>query len=854
MGSRKATVICSVFHLTYVCPAFGPHSKLEEELLRKVNSYFQAQMSVAPGSLTSQSSSGIDGESSNSLAVPSPFINNPQANVARWYKSRVLENVRARSRKLLRFMKSLISEFELASEYLLIGLEDLISKLQASGHILVDVTGTGKGVTPQGYLVFASPSLQDRPTVIKKLLRACLTRYESFREDVGDGYVLVVSPGRDKHITWRGGKVMKLNDPASAKGYRLKPERVRLVADNGEVLPECRRLFEAVAGPVCVKLKKESRAHVFSVLMAIKGVKRTLFNLTEVVIGSVRVVRDMIRKMNFARTSDMGSVHDLIQEWFTFASDFGNKALRHVGGTTRRKTLQKSFVRLGIEWLDFVVVDCVSTDKRTYRWSLVALEFAMKLNTGNGIFDLTDEEFSMFKFQVARCMSLLISHVDVQGTRQFALSASAKLEAERQTGATSELIRSEIARLLEGHVDLSHEEGVVTAVDEVEEERQRRQRGMRIIGKVLDDRNIEERNIGLLASSSSSISLRWQQGKFLGGGSYGSVYMAINLDSGDVMAVKEIKFQDVSSLEALKRSIKEEMTVMQMLHHPHIVNYYGVEVHRDKLYIFMEYCPNSLAGLLEHGRIEDENVIRIYAKQMLLGLEYLHSKNIVHRDVKPANTLIDSHGGIKFVDFGASKVYKNQKTLVVNGEHNSLIGTPHYMSPEVITGEQIADMKKGSQDIWSLGCCVLEMVTGRKPWVNLDNEWAIVSLPWMVSESLLSGYAILTFSPFFQMYHIGISGRHPPLPDSSQLSEAGIDFLTLCFARPAKARPSASELLEHEWIKDVDENALYTEYPSGSPSAPLDSAGLLTSSTSSTSSPFFQRTQSGGSLQLGLTE
>lgn len=204
--------------------------------------------------------------------------------------------------------------------------------------------------------------------------------------------------------------------------------------------------------------------------------------------------------------------------------------------------------------------------------------------------------------------------------------------------------------------------------------------------------------------------------------------MAINLDSGDVMAVKEIKFQDVSSLEALKRSIKEEMTVMQMLHHPHIVNYYGVEVHRDKLYIFMEYCPNSLAGLLEHGRIEDENVIRIYAKQMLLGLQYLHSKNIVHRDVKPANTLIDVHGAIKFVDFGASKVYKNQKTLVVNGEHNSLIGTPHYMSPEVITGEQFSDMKKGAQDIWSLGCCVLEMVTGRKPWVNLDNEWAIVSI------------------------------------------------------------------------------------------------------------------------------
>jgi serine/threonine protein kinase len=106
------------------------------------------------------------------------------------------------------------------------------------------------------------------------------------------------------------------------------------------------------------------------------------------------------------------------------------------------------------------------------------------------------------------------------------------------------------------------------------------------------------------------------------------------------------------------------------------------------------------------------------------------------------------------------------------------------------------------------------------------------------------------------MYHIGISGRHPPLPDASQLSEAGIDFLTLCFARPAKERPSATELLDHEWMRDVDENALYSEFPSGSPSAPSDSAGILSSSTSSTASPFFrtQSSGSGSSLQLKMSE
>jgi len=426
---------------------------------------------------------------------------------------------------------------------------------------------------------------------------------------------------------------------------------------------------------------------------------------------------------------------------------------------------------------------------------------------------LTDEEFTLMRLNVARCMALLISHFDVQGARQSARDAAAHEAVARARRPLNLTLPDGDVQAVSVGIDpvarLATRDDWMRLYEDLEAERQRRQRTNRMIGKVLDDRNIEDRNISLLASASSSISLRWQQGKFLGGGSYGSVYMAINFDSGDVMAVKEIRFQDVSSLEALKRTIKEEMTVMQMLHHPNIVAYYGVEVHRDKLYIFMEYCPNSLSSLLEHGRIEDEMVIRIYTKQMLNGLEYLHSNNIVHRDVKPANTLIDAHGSIKFVDFGASKIYRNQKTIALDGDNASLIGTPHYMvryelvwflkggltrkqSPEVITGE-VVNLKQGAQDIWSLGCCVLEMVTGKKPWAHLDNEWAI-------------------------MYHIGISNKAPPLPDTSQLSQEGIDFLTECFIRPAKDRPSAHDLLQHPWIKDVDENQLLLAEPLASPS------------------------------------
>jgi mitogen-activated protein kinase kinase kinase len=270
------------------------------------------------------------------------------------------------------------------------------------------------------------------------------------------------------------------------------------------------------------------------------------------------------------------------------------------------------------------------------------------------------------------------------------------------------------------------------------------------------------------------------------------------------MAVKEIRLQDPQLIPKISQQIRDEMGVLEVLDHPNIVSYHGIEVHRDKVYIFMEYCSGgSLASLLEHGRVEDETVIMVYALQLLEGLAYLHQSGIVHRDIKPENILLDHNGIIKYVDFGAAKIIaRHGKTLLpMDGfgnpgprdgiapkdtqiapnrgkQQKTMTGTPMYMSPEVIRGDtQKLVNRQGAVDIWSLGCVILEMATGRRPWSTLDNEWAI-------------------------MYNIA-QGNQPSLPPRDQLSDLGIDFLRRCFECDPLKRPTAAELLQHEWIVSI---------------------------------------------------
>lgn len=750
---------------------------------------------------------------------------NGSSDLIRWYNS-TTENFGQIRRKLARFTGEMSRSFTNSFVFEVLNgsspyTKTLLDILRNTGHFLV-YTGLSE---VQGMYFFASLDLQDRENDILRIINGGyigvddadyfnefldlintikldsyydLANYHNERESTSrNGYVVAFCPS--KPIVWEGEMInlsitkIPISD--------LKPGQLMLITG----LPYYNIHFardtftDLVAGHASIAgiLKSvEQRCSLTKLHHELTRINKVFFRMTLAVFDSVDVVIKKCKEL----TPGSG-YQELVNQFIVYTRDFGKSSVKWLD-SSRKSTVIMRLIQLSIQWVSFICDDCIPTDRKTFRWCVLALEFAMEMTKGFNVLVLHEDQFYKLKLKVARCMSLLISHFDIMGAR---LSEAEKRRLLKWTSQRQSIENANDDELI---LQL-YQRDLMQQIDEIDKYRTDVQEQLNSVGRVLDVSDLEYSFVTLLASSFSSVSIRWQKGKFIGGGSFGQVYAAVNLDTGGVMAVKEIVFHDSQSLKLIP-SIKEEMTVLEMLNHPNVVQYFGVEVHRDKVYIFMEFCEGgSLSGLLAHGRIEDEMVIQVYTLQMLEGLAYLHQSGVVHRDIKPENILLDHNGVIKFVDFGAAKVIAaSGRTRAAGSRHasgnqnnhgnqenlNSMTGTPMYMSPEVITGQSTS--KNGVVDIWSLGCCVLEMATGRRPWANLDNEWAI-------------------------MYHIA-AGHKPQLPLPDQLSEAGRKFLSRCLEHDPSVRPGAAELLSDPWIIQIRQAAFGS---SESGNTPLSESG-----------------------------
>ncbi|KYK56900.1 MAP kinase kinase kinase Czk3 [Drechmeria coniospora] len=709
------------------------------------------------------------------------------AEMSKRYKA-CLDSVRVRQRMLQRFSRMLSDNYEHASDFSIPPVPDAMQTfcdhLIASGHFRLETGMFEK----QGIHIIASSQMHGRLRDIQSMLT--VTSTERFPDDYADRYLLILRPERS--FSWFGEVVPVRLRP---QGMDLKLGQVRLCASSSETLPGARRAFiDAV--DMHVDLLQESRSNIQKVNTRQLEIRRVAYKLSNTFMDSVEVIRKQTQGRD---------CQELIQTCFVFATEFGQRSLLYMD-SNRRQMNNFKLTKLALDWVSFICDDCIASDRKTFRWAVLALEFATGMTRGRHILALGEEEYERLRTKVSGCMSLLISHFDIMGAKSNLAAQAEKERLEQLVGQFRKLDKNRM--LSDEEASRCITEQRVGQLDKVDEYRKEKEGERRSLGRVLETNNEADRSLAYLSSSATSVTMRWQQGHFVGGGTFGNVYSAMNLDIGQLMAVKEIRLQDPKLIPQIAEKIREEMGVLEVLDHPNIVSYHGIEVHRDRVYIFMEFCSGgSLANLLEHGRIEDEQVIIFYALQLLEGLVYLHERGIAHRDIKPENILLNQNGIIKYVDFGAAKVIARQGRTLAADLHatkpnKSMTGTPMYMSPEVIKGENPG--RAGSVDIWSLGCVILEMATGRRPWANLDNEWAI-------------------------MYNIA-QGNPPQMPTSDQLGPEGVDFLKQCFCRDPKERPSAIELLQHEWVLAIRNQVVDPTTPSESGASVL-STPMLTSSS-----------------------
>jgi len=246
----------------------------------------------------------------------------------------------------------------------------------------------------------------------------------------------------------------------------------------------------------------------------------------------------------------------------------------------------------------------------------------------------------------------------------------------------------------------------------------------------------------------------------LGEGAYGSVYKALDKRDGELVALK------IMPMDSDNGSLEKEVRIMQKCKSPYIVNFRGIWLKDDNIWLAMEYCGGgSVLDIMKAMDITlTEEQICVIMKETLKGLYYLHQERLIHRDVKAGNILLNHKGQCKLADFGVSTNLEHTQD-----QAKTVIGTPYWMAPEVLKGNTY-DAKA---DIWSLGITSIEMAKGRVPHCE---------------KAPLQALFVIPKSP------------PPTLPPEEDWNDDFRDFIALCCTMEPEKRPTAAQLLKHKWI------------------------------------------------------
>ncbi|XP_063864103.1 mitogen-activated protein kinase kinase kinase 4-like isoform X1 [Scylla paramamosain] len=718
----------------------------------------------------------------------------------------LLAETRERSLRAAGLAKMLRKDLEVAAEFSLCeGPELVLTRLQLTGHVRVLAPHS------HNHFIFVPGRIKDKREYIWNLLDMRVGGMDQDDDELGGYLVLMRCDNLASSCLW-SGDVIEIEPTADCTITlsRIVVTSLLVVVSSGTLLVPLRREFQHCMGNT-VTLVRDQTAPNKAVTHSIDELKKEALGLCDNLVKSVRQVEsltDLEVVTPDVEDSERHHLHlvtrDVVHQYFMFGFEYHKEVTRLVTGQHRAE-VAPMLVNLARMWMKFVKAHYSQGKGSRPRWANAGLEFIVFVCNPHNTCYLQEQDFQQLVKEIECCRDYIIGtapetkqpctpltpvlprHFRSPSTSSVVHHAperSLSTQSSSSQGDCSPVINPTDSPLLRRHLKSKSQPTVEKLVDVTdspsqysEKPIQRVRRKIFTMDTKLDERLRDERVIGQVSNihrdkihfKPRTVNFSWQRGFKIGAGRFGKVYTAVNNNTGELMAMKVLPLQpnDHRSI----RRVADEFHIFEGISHPHLVKCYGVEIHNDEMLMFMEYCDEgtleSLATSTETGLPEE--LVRKYTRQLLEAVHALHERGIVHRDIKGANIFLTEEGNmLKLGDFGCAVRLRGHHTEV--GELAGIVGTHAYMAPEIF---QSSEGHGRAADVWSVGCVVIEMATGKRPWPEYDSSVQI-------------------------MFRVGM-GQSPTIP--KHLSEEGHEFLASCFIHDPKKRATTAQLLDHTFVK-----------------------------------------------------
>ncbi|VIO98406.1 Uncharacterized protein BM_BM6488 [Brugia malayi] len=697
----------------------------------------------------------------------------------RHFKSLVCQ-MKDRSLRSLAFTGMLLRDIEICALYNLksADMHSCLSQLLISHHSQVVISNDLTNIN-SNYVMFCDQNASENIDFLRILLNITCSRHRAeLPKDVVDcsGYLLIISLRTCfvdfSQEMWSGTRLtidLDADTELSLRYFQLSNDAC-LLAISAPSLLKMRELFirnmTAGNGFMFEVLEEQASCHDI-VIESTKQLRELAYRTCQMLFDEFagKMVRDVLdgQELSSLDINELESVRATLIQAYNLAFEYHREFYRILPKQDRHSFAWQT-VCWAKDWLHFALEFVNPGDGTVPLWAIQSFQFLILAACPELTVALTEEQFQTLVKIVDAC----VAHVVGSGIPDSVLVNGTFFDCEVDNTSSRGRTESKPYSVTDA---TARSQRISKLLRNIDEKRNRHLEADNKIGRITEGGR-RALTLSTYFNPKKRAPFEWQRlEKKIGCGKFGTVYLVMNLTENCLMAMKQIR---IERNDKALLALVDEVENLSLLDHPNLVKYYAVEVHREELLIFMEYCSEGTLEEVCREGLLDMRCVRRYTHFLLKGVEYIHMKMMIHRDIKPANIFLGKRDVLKLGDFGSSVRLKDGTTAC--GEVAEWVGTPAYMAPEVQTLGGRTEMNGKEElvgygraaDIWSVGCVVLQMCTGKPPWHECEQVLQVV-------------------------FRVG-SGMRPTIPQSLQADLTCYSFLDLCFQVEPSKRATAEQL------------------------------------------------------------